>query len=235
MITSFDHVVLEALNGQVGRFEGFDKALFHIAGNALFKGVPVMMLVWGLWMRPGSDAERERSRVQLLALLCIGIIAVGLGRALALLLPFRPRPLHTDSVDVKLASVVDPGTLGGWSAFPSDHAVLFFALAAGLFIISRKAGALAAAHALFFVTIPRAYFGLHWATDIVAGLVIGILLAAVAMRPLSIAFSRTGAAEAIERHAMIAYPLLFLVTFQIATLFNSVRWFLESVAGMLST
>ena len=89
------------------------------------------------------------------------------------MLPFRERPLHSAAIDLQIPDALDVEALSGWSSFPSDHATLFFALAIGIGLVSRVAGRLILVHAIFVVSLPRVYLGLHYPTDIVAGAFIG--------------------------------------------------------------
>ncbi|MEU6220958.1 phosphatase PAP2 family protein [Streptomyces sp. NPDC047022] len=72
---------------------------------------------------------------------------------------------------------------GDWS-FPSNHAAIAAAAAVALFFVSRRIGyvGLAAAGAM---AAARVWVGAHYPHDVVAGFVVGALVASVAMIPLS--------------------------------------------------
>ncbi|MBK6012064.1 phosphatase PAP2 family protein [Streptomyces sp. MBT53] len=79
---------------------------------------------------------------------------------------------------------------GDWS-FPSNHATIAAAAAAALFFVSRRLGALAAVAALA-MAVSRVWVGVHYPHDVVAGVLVGTLLAFGAMvlvrrRPESLA------------------------------------------------
>ncbi|MEV0741850.1 phosphatase PAP2 family protein [Streptomyces sp. NPDC050549] len=79
---------------------------------------------------------------------------------------------------------------GDWS-FPSNHATIAAAAAVALFFVSRRLGALAAVAALA-MAVSRVWVGAHYPHDVVAGILIGALLASGAMvlvrhRPKSLA------------------------------------------------
>jgi membrane-associated phospholipid phosphatase len=63
-------------------------------------------------------------------------------------------------------------------SFPSDHAVMAGAVAAGLFLVSRRLG-LVAALAACVMAATRVYVGAHYPWDVVAGLVLGAAVIAV--------------------------------------------------------
>ena len=118
----------------------------------------------------------------MIATVLSAFLALFVARALEALLPFRLRPLARP----ELALTVPPeflDDLGRWSAFPSDHAVLAFALATGLMVASRPLGRLAFVHAAMFVCLPRLYFGLHHLTDLLGGALLGSAIALLCLGP----------------------------------------------------
>jgi undecaprenyl-diphosphatase len=80
-------------------------------------------------------------------------------------------------------------------SFPSDHATLAGAVVAGLYLVHRRLGALAAAAAVL-VAFSRVYIAAHYPQDVAAGLLLGaavVLVGAYSMsgRPRSSVSSRT--------------------------------------------
>lgn len=73
-------------------------------------------------------------------------------------------------------------------SFTSDHATMAGAVAVGLFLVSRRLGAIAAAAAVL-MAFARVYVGAHYPVDVVAGLLLGGAVTAlgwlVLRRPLS--------------------------------------------------
>ena len=69
-------------------------------------------------------------------------------------------------------------------SFPSDHATIAGAVAAGLFLAHRRLG-IAAIVAAFAMAFARVYVGAHYPGDVTAGLVLG--------STVTVAFSRLGA------------------------------------------
>lgn len=67
------------------------------------------------------------------------------------------------------------------SAFPSGHALFFFALATGVYFYYPKTGILFFL-AAFSITVARVMAGVHWPSDIVGGAVLGIVTAVAVKR-----------------------------------------------------
>lgn len=218
--------LFEAVNGLAGVSALLDGIVRFVSGSDVFKGLPVMLLWWGLWFKPRDDHHEARSK--LIAVLACAIGAIIVGRGLAALLPFRLRPMHDPTVDSILPIGAWGRTLDGWSSMPSDHAVLFFALAMGTFFVHRKVGYLLLAHAVIVIGLPRIFMGFHFPSDVFVGALIGLLLATLMMPVVSTAVRRSRF-FLVEREAPhFVYPLLFLVTFQTTTLFDSARDFVAS-------
>ena len=57
-------------------------------------------------------------------------------------------------------------------SFPSDHATMAGAVAAGLFLVERRLGVVASVAALL-MAFARVYVGAHWPGDVLAGLLFG--------------------------------------------------------------
>ena len=75
-----------------------------------------------------------------------------------------------------IAATTDP-------AFPSDHAVMAGAAAAGLWLVSRRLGLVATAAAVLMAA-ARVYVGAHWPGDVLVGLVLGAAVALAGYRLL---------------------------------------------------
>jgi undecaprenyl-diphosphatase len=212
----FDFTIIRLVTSFANVWPAFDRFVNFLLGMELVKGGVTMSLFWAAWLGQGSD---ERRREVLAATLAAAAVALGMAMALALLLPFRLRPMLAYQTE----GMVVPPSWREWSAFPSDHATLFFALATGLVRASPILGWLALAHALVVVCLPRVYLGVHYPTDIVGGAVIGIVISylfvATAMRQR---IARWPLAQ-MKRRPGLFYAALFVLTYLIATLFTDLR------------
>lgn len=149
-------------------------------GVVLF-GALVLVAVW---------QGRHAPHAKLAAALWAGIatiLAVGVNQPVVSLVA-EPRPYQTHpGILVLVARSTD------WS-FPSDHSVMAGACAVGLLIASRRLGAVAAVAALLMAA-TRVYVGAHYPMDVLAGLVLGAVVAGAGWlllrKPLVLAVSRT--------------------------------------------
>ena len=167
----FDTVVIIYVNQYSRHSPIFDKVLGFLAENHLLKGGVLVTIVWWLWFKREQPDSHHREHILATFIGCV--TGMALARFWALTLPFRLRPLHEAGLNFLLPYGTSSAILDGWSSFPSDHAVLFFALSTGLLFVSRKAGIFALAYTALFIAFPRIYLGLHYPTDIIAGAEIG--------------------------------------------------------------
>jgi undecaprenyl-diphosphatase len=171
---SFDKTITVFLNSFAHRWFMLDKVTGFLQGNQLILGTMAVSVLYFVWFQTKEEMNglSEKRRSLLVALLSC-IPAVLTGRALAVSLPYRARPIFNPDLHLRLAYGFDPNMLLRWSSFPSDHAVLFFTFATGVFLVSRKAGVILYAHAIVVVCLVRVYLGVHYPSDILAGALLG--------------------------------------------------------------
>ena len=221
LLLALDHRAFEFVNQFAGHYALADNWVKLISENALLKGAAVMAGFCFLWA--GTPSGNTVLRNRLLALLVAAICALFLGRALALTLPFRVRPMHNEVVEYHLPIGLPETFFSDWSSFPSDHAVLYFAIAGGFFLFNRTLGWFALIHAVAVVSLPRIYLGFHFPSDILVGGLLGICMAAILVPVVGTAFEKGNIAGLAESRPGYFYPGLFLLTFLLATNFDSLR------------
>jgi len=201
-----------------------------LAGSIFLKGaLPAATLWWG-WFRCEKSQWRDRGHIISTLLSCF--IAIALARALALMLPFRVRPLHLVGLNFLPPYGIKQSLLIGWSSFPSDHMVLFCCLCAGLLFLSRKLGVLSLLYVAVFIAFPRVYLGLHYPSDIIAGAVIGVGIGWIG----NVYIYRSSISKLIVRWSdskpAFFYPLFFLCTFEVGELLGFGRDLFRGLAEL---
>jgi undecaprenyl-diphosphatase len=227
----FDSTILSYLNTFSQHSLIFDESMVHLTSNNLLKGGLFAAALWWGWFRGEKSQWHDREHIISTLLSCF--IAIVLGRALALMLPFRVRPLHQVGLNFLLPYGMVKSRLIGHSSFPSDHMVLFCSLCAGLLFVSKKLGVLALLYVAVFIGFSRVYLGLHYPTDIVGGAVIGVGIGWIG----NLYIWRSSISKLIVRWSDskpgFFYPLFFLCTFEVAELFGSSRNLLGGLAKFI--
>lgn len=219
----FDQTIISAMNSLVGKSTAFDQIMVSLTNFTPVKGGLFMMVIWGLWFWKTEGADQSLRRQKILIVILGSIFAISLGHLLQAFLPHRARPIHETSLDFIAPLGRTADTLHGWTSFPSDHAVLFFALAVGIMAIHRKIGIFLFFWALFVVGLPRIYVGVHYPTDIFGGGIFGAVLMLIILRIPVPNKILSNALEIEKNRAWLFYPFAFLVTWQIALLGPNLR------------
>src|SRR6478672_12458805 len=148
--------------------------LYAQFGVALFAGL--LLLSWW-WARRDQDPGRMAAALwaPIGALVALAVNQP-LGRLVAERRPYAVLP----HVQVLVARTHD-------FSFPSDHAVMAGAVAAGVLLTHRRLGLMTLAAAVL-LAFARVYVGAHFPLDVVAGLLVGAgvtVLGLVAVRPVA--------------------------------------------------
>lgn len=238
------------LNGLAGRSWLLDTMISLPLDNNLVKAGPIGACFVYAWWSGGDEADTRRRRSTLLVTVASLLFAMVATKTIADGI-FQPRPfVHAqqawhleDGRLVETARLPYRTPLNGGVAnryralergeierndlgsFPSDHAGFFFALSLGIFLASRRAGAVALAWTVAAILLPRIVTGMHSPLDIVVGGAVGgaVLLA------LLFAARRIGgwALEPMAgwtiRNEALAAALLFFVAFESTNVLTNVR------------
>lgn len=223
-----DYGVLQTIDFPIARFFNqavrqvwwLDQSVAFLSVNNLLKGGVLMALLWWVWFRMGRD---QQARGHMVATLLSCVAALAVARLMVNSLPHRPRPLHEPALDLATPYGVAEDALNRFSSFPSDHAVLFFALAAGFFFVSRRAGWMTLGYVVLFIALPRLYLGIHYFTDIAVGALVGACISVAGNHWFARGRLVNWGTGLAERMPGVFYPLMFLVTYQIADLFDNSR------------
>jgi undecaprenyl-diphosphatase len=227
-VNTFDSTVLRFFNQFAFRSATFDHMVIAFSGFYLTRGLVLMAVLWWIWFRNGPSARRDREIV--VTTIFASFVALFVGRLLAHGLPFRVRPFANPELAMSFPS--DPSTtylLRTWSAFPSDHAMMWCAVATGIFLASRRLGVVAIVYTVLLIGLPRIYLGLHHPTDVLAGLALGAFICALLNRA---AIRQRIAAPVLNwstKHDAAFHVVIFLLSFELASQFDELRMLSESV------
>lgn len=221
-MNSFDSVSETFLmNLDLGRV--VDHAMTTVANLHTFKGLVLVPVLWWIWFQPGE--RREWRREMVIATIISALLALAAGRLLADFLPFRQRPLLDPSFQAHFPlSAAQGAMLATWSSFPSDHAMLWASVSAGIFMIWRKVGVLAFLYTAIVICFPRAYLGFHYPTDLLAGAAIGIAITYVMTRDSVRTRYASPSLLWILRNPGPTSMLAFVLCVELVTQFEDLRW-----------
>jgi membrane-associated phospholipid phosphatase len=130
------------------------------------------ILLFAVFIVIGWWIARRRDDEAMATALLVPVSAVGavVAQQLVVALVSEPRPYDIyPNILVLVSKTTDP-------SFPSDHACVVGAVAAGLWFVDRRLATLATAAALL-MAFARVYAGAHWILDVVAGLALGACVA----------------------------------------------------------
>ncbi len=161
-VNGFDFQVERWVNGIAGHV-----AVLDVFGVVLAKFAPEIWaaIFLALWFWP--PYHRTRARRAVIYAVVAGVLALVINVAVSHLAPYRPRPfvLEPHRVHQLVQHARD-------SAFPSDHAAGSFGFAIGLLSAGLLDGVMALGLAVA-VAWGRVFVGLHWATDVLFGALVG--------------------------------------------------------------
>jgi undecaprenyl-diphosphatase len=204
-----------------GASELLDQAMLLLLTNDLLKGVPFAVALFLLWATPRPQhAAADRQAV--LNILLATALALVVGRALQNHLD-SPRPLMVPEIAAFFPPHFDTYRLD-WNSFPSDHMALYFSIALGIYLVRRALGLALMCWCVGGVGLARVFTGYHYPLDIVGGMAVAggaVALVWQARRWLHPAGARV--LQVARRYPTLAMAAAFVLCFQIATVFNTMR------------
>jgi undecaprenyl-diphosphatase len=206
------------------------KLVRFLGDNPMGRGIPVFGTLTYLWFSP-RDAE-TRSRI------VVGFLATSLILAVSLLcqhvLAIHVRPIFDRSIDVIniLQWDIDRFQKRHYS-FPSDTAVLYFGLAATIFTINRRVGAANFIWCFFTVGLCRVALGVHYPSDIIAGIVISSLAVLLADHLPFLRRAVLGAMTAFDADDLIANTVFVLFVLEAYSVFPGVQAIFSNVMQLI--
>ncbi len=206
-----------------------NQVIQYVEAAYLFKGLPVMAVIWFHWF--GADDAKPDTRRTIIAALIGCVLAVFIARLINNIAPHQVRPFANAAlpyVEYVGLAARESQSLFDWNSFPSDHAALFFSLAAGIFMLSRRVGILVFLYVLLVIALPRIYLGLHYATDILVGTAIGMGSVWLCTRKSVVDLVGERCMALLKRHPGAFQTIFFICSVEISVMFTDVRSFMTA-------
>ena len=162
MIRTLDYALFRYLNSWAGVSRLGDAVIVFFAHYLAYVSVAAFLLILFFW----QQSRQEKIRI-FLTVSFSGVVArLGITEAIRFFY-HRPRPFLISALQARQLLADNE-----WS-FPSGHAAFFFAAAAAMYWYNKKWGS------MFFVasvciTVGRVIGGIHYPSDIVGGMLIGV-------------------------------------------------------------
>jgi undecaprenyl-diphosphatase len=174
----FDNKVFHAINQYAGHTPGLDQFMYFIAQYSLELYGLLFIIAW--FALPRREEEKRHALVVSVA---GGVIALLINLVIGTIW-FRPRPFVAMPHQV---NHIAPHAND--SSFPSDHTSGSFGFTSASFGRAARWVSWVFLVLAVLVMFARVYVGDHWPTDVLAGLVVGIIAGRVAWlfdRPLAV-------------------------------------------------
>ncbi len=213
----WEYPVIWAMNSYANRSAVLDYFVQVLTARDLLQGAAFISLLWYLWFSTQDSDIRAPLMTGTVAASCAGIVS----RVLQLVLPTHLRPLHSPAVGFVLPMGVEAGRLNHYNSFPSDHGALFFALTLVIYRTRPRLGLVAFAWAVL-LDIARIYEGYHFPSDVVGSIGLALIMITLFNNRWFHRIAYRIVTWGQTRQALF-YLLAFLLTYQIATLFDDVR------------
>lgn len=169
-LNPFDTTVYHWVNGLAGHSHVLDNIMIFFAKDALEIYAVLFVIAW--FALPKRDIQNRHA-----------LVMAGLSGVLALLVNvvishiwFRPRPFTVFHQYTELVSHSQD------ASFPSDHTSGSFGFAAGSWGKQQKWISYTFTMIAIIVMFARVYVGVHYPTDVLAGLVVGVIAGKIMWR-----------------------------------------------------
>lgn len=160
MLIAIDIKIFYFFNGLVSRWPFFDKLIVFFAAYLQY----ILIIAFFVFLVCSAYSRREKIKIFLVSFISVVVARLGITELIRFFY-HRPRPFLTYQVHQLIPEQ-------GYS-FPSGHSTFFFALAAALYFYNKKLGSVFFI-AAFLMNISRIIAGVHYPSDILGGMLIGI-------------------------------------------------------------
>lgn len=210
------------LNKLAYLYPKFDHFVYLIAENNLLKGGIILTLFYFIWF-DNTNNKMILNRGKLIITMMAAFVAEVTTILLSLTLPYRARPYTQQDINFNIPVEIDHWWNKDISSFPSDHATLFIVFGYGILKCNQKLGWLSLSYIVLFILLPRIYLGLHYTSDIMGGLFVGVIVLFFAFKLEFIQKISNMVLAFSEKRPYLFYPIMFLIAYQLVDLFTESR------------
>jgi undecaprenyl-diphosphatase len=166
----YDLIIFNFINGYANHSKMVDMVGIFLA-EYLPYALGIFLLLFLFW--PKRDIIKNRAMV--IVAIIAGLIARFGVKTIILLFYGRARPYIALPSAHKLIATIPSDN---FQSFPSGHTIFFFALSTVIYQFNKKLGV------FFFICstligIARVFAGVHWPSDIIGGLILGVLVGGI--------------------------------------------------------
>jgi undecaprenyl-diphosphatase len=226
-LREWDRLLTLWVNQPAGKSPALDKFAIDVTNSALVMGGIYVAIYWWLWF------EHRIPRRDVVVALVAAVAAVIVSRGMQFFLPVHQRPLLSPDIAPHVPLSIRPESYNVFSSFPSDTATLFFALSYPLWARSWRLSAAAMAWAFIMICLPRVYLGLHYVSDALAGIILGIGLMAILCPLLARTRLPYDVINFEKRHTALFYGFAFTASLELSTLFLDLRHFAQDALNLV--
>ena len=213
-----------------GKFMFADSTAMLLLTTDFLKGAPFALGLLLTWVVPYQKDDHQ-NRIDALRMLIVVLLAV-LSARIAQHFFYSPRPIMVDEIGSQFSNMAKSVRLD-WNSFPSDHMTLYFPIALMVSFKNRGIGIALIIWSILGVALPRIFFGRHYPSDVLGGMVIGSLIVGVVWslkNKIDPILEKISALS--ENFPKTSITVAFMICFQIATVFDGARWILLTIKNI---
>lgn len=173
-ILHLDYKIFQAINSLSGKWQVLDWLGIFCAKYLIWL-IVLIFIIWWIKISKTKSSENwpiEGKRKWLIfgSVMLPAVLSFLINQLLAMI-RFRDRPF----LNLDINKLVEPMSE---KSFPSDHSAMAFAFAFAIYFHNKKLGRILLVLTCF-VALGRVYGGVHYPIDVIAGAIVGIILAFV--------------------------------------------------------
>jgi undecaprenyl-diphosphatase len=229
--TDVDVWVATFLGGFLKRNPTFDMAVQSAIRHNILGGFWFGAALFVCWVR-AAGSGLERIRVRVLTIMTGATLAV-VFTVLAGMVISWPSPNNHPLLRSLYPPYIDPNPNA--NSFPSQSTALYGAVAAGMYSVRRIVGVFLWVAVVMFVALPRMYVGGHYLSDILAGMMLGMVgYTCVRFLAEEKVISRLERAmTASANWDWVAEVLIFAWILEVSLEFREVVWLKQGIQSIL--